>query len=127
VVYQRAGVSEAISDSFRRFIPGSTASRYSLTGTLTRRQDSTIERIAATLGPACAATPVIQRCHLQTVFGAYSRRVIPLFANPSAIFRISSLLRISPFSAEHSVANKMGSSDAYVLFYDEANQYLRYF
>jgi len=39
---------------------------------------------------------------------------MPLFANPSAIFRISSLLRISPFSAETSDANKMGSSDAYV-------------
>src|SRR5580692_9810447 len=43
----------------------------------------------------------------------YSRRVTPLFANPSTILRISSLLRIPPFSAESSHANKMGSSDAY--------------
>src|SRR5580704_19160822 len=44
----------------------------------------------------------------------YSRRVTPLFANPSTILRISSLLRIQPFSTESSHANKMGSSDAYL-------------
>src|SRR5690349_7554957 len=44
----------------------------------------------------------------------YSRRVSPLFAKPSRILRISRLLRISPFSAESSYADKMGSSDAYL-------------
>ena len=37
----------------------------------------------------------------------YSRRVSPLFLNLSTIPRISSLLRIPPFSVEFSLANKM--------------------
>src|ERR1700685_2868608 len=36
----------------------------------------------------------------------YSRRVIPLFANPSTIPRISSLLRIPPFSAKSSAHSR---------------------
>src|SRR4051812_37795533 len=51
---QLAGVSRAISESFRPSRPGRTSSRYSLTGALSLRQDSTIERIAATFGPALA-------------------------------------------------------------------------
>src|SRR5215469_13963577 len=43
----------------------------------------------------------------------YSRRVIPLFVNPSTRPRISSLLRIPPFSAESRRTDKMGSSDGY--------------
>jgi hypothetical protein len=42
------------SESVRRFNPGSTAVKYCFTGTPSLRQDSTTERIAATLGPACA-------------------------------------------------------------------------
>ena len=45
---QRAGVRRATSESLRWLIPGRTAARYSFTGTLSRRQDSTTEMIAAT-------------------------------------------------------------------------------
>jgi hypothetical protein len=48
-VAQRAGVKLETC----RFNPGSTAARYSLTGTPSLRQDSTPERIPATLGPDC--------------------------------------------------------------------------
>jgi hypothetical protein len=51
---QRAGVRFDSWLSVRRFNPGKTAARHSLTGTSSRRQDSTTERIAATFGPACA-------------------------------------------------------------------------
>src|SRR5437870_6035692 len=48
---QRAGVRLETSEIVRWFNPGNTAARYSFTGTSSRRQDSTTERIAATLGP----------------------------------------------------------------------------
>src|SRR5579862_4195474 len=53
-VAHRAGVRPASSDIVRRLSPGSTAWRYSFTGTSRLRQDSTTERIAATFGPAFA-------------------------------------------------------------------------
>src|SRR5215469_5429521 len=40
--------------------PGSTAARYSRTGSLIRRQVSMIERIAAIFGPACGSPTWIQ-------------------------------------------------------------------
>ena len=46
-----AVVSEATSGSVRCTMLGSTARRYCFTGTPKRRQDSTTERMAATLGP----------------------------------------------------------------------------
>jgi len=52
--HQRAGVSKATSESFRRFMPGKMSIRYSFTGAPNLRQDSTTETIAATFGPACA-------------------------------------------------------------------------
>src|SRR5690242_18301171 len=51
---QRLGVNSAITESLRPSRPGKIASRYSLLGTPSRRQDSTMERIAATFGPAWA-------------------------------------------------------------------------
>src|SRR5437667_409152 len=48
---QRAGVRLETSEIVRWFNPGNTAARYSFTGTSSRRQDSTTERIAATFGP----------------------------------------------------------------------------
>ena len=51
---QRAGVREPTSDILRRARPGSTATRYSFTGTPSRRQDSITDKIAATFGPDCA-------------------------------------------------------------------------
>jgi hypothetical protein len=63
---QRAGVSAASSDRLRRAMPGSTACRYSFTGTPNLRQDSTAERIAATLGPACALPTCSQFLRLCT-------------------------------------------------------------
>ena len=49
---QRRGVNRAISVTLRRERPGRMSSRYSFSGARNRRQDSTTERIAATLGPA---------------------------------------------------------------------------
>src|SRR5580658_8187969 len=58
------------------------------------------------------------KCYFEPSFSVTSGRKnggrsIPLFANPSTILRISSLLRIPPFSMESSHANKMGCSDVY--------------
>ena len=48
---QRAGVRRAAWLSVRLPSPGRTWARYSFTGSAKRRQDSTTERMAATLGP----------------------------------------------------------------------------
>jgi hypothetical protein len=47
----RDGVIWAISDILRRSSPGNTVIKESFAGTPNRRQDSMIERIAATFGP----------------------------------------------------------------------------
>jgi len=52
VANQRAGVRLATWLSVRAFKPGRMSARYFFTGAPSRRQDSTTERIAATLGPA---------------------------------------------------------------------------
>ena len=71
---QRAGVRPATSRIGRSFNPGSTEARYSFTGTRKRRHDSTTDKIAATLGPACTLPMCSQFLRLCT--GVHKRNYV---------------------------------------------------